>query len=648
MCGITGYLSLDGQFEPARFAHANNLIQYRGPDDMGFVTFDAKGAASAFVDENLADYAPTDSKTIAALGFRRLAIIDLSEAGHQPMCDVTGRYWIVFNGEVYNYLELRAELLAAGYLFRSNSDTEVVLASYIHWGAACLQRFNGMWSLCIVDSLSKTMFCARDRFGIKPFNYYLDDSRFVFGSEVKQVQCLLGESREINSPVLLDFMIFGVKNHSEQTFYEGITELRGGQCLHLDYSDHSRVCAKLETWWDLKPDRFVGTEQEAADELLFLLTESTRIRLRSDVSMGTALSGGLDSTGLVALIDEISDAKQNVFTVVSQDKDLDELAFANQTIEKYRLNSYKTEFGEQNIKELERITFHHDQPVNSASIFGGWILQKLVKDSGVIVNLNGQGADELMGGYSRPPHALRYLDAMRSLSFVEASRDLMAGFQNSNRSLVGSAKILVEDIGRYMFRGPTYRVVSSSRSRLLQPEYASRVKTQSLFLNRNTRMHGLSSIQKQQAYAEIKFRNLPALLHNVDRDSMAHSLEARVPFLDYKVAEFVFSLPPAMLTRNGYTKHAYRRAMQDRIPPEILWDNNKKGFTTPRNNYLKLGRDYLKELVEETPEHSIINMDALRAINESSSEYGSPLHWRFLCTLIWMRVSKQNSYTQLR
>ena len=638
MCGITGYFGLNGSFDANRFAMANDSISYRGPDDSGYLTIDTQGVVQEHNDDSIRG-ATQGSTVSGALGFRRLAIIDLTQAGHQPMSDKTRRFWIVFNGEVYNYLELRSELQSQGLQFSSDSDTEVILSAYLHWGAECLDRFNGMWSFCILDAQEQTLFCARDRFGIKPFNFYLDDSRFIFGSEVKQVVTILDKAPKTDYSTLTDFLIFGVKNHSDKTFRKDIKELRGGQCMSVDLNKNNKIVATVRTWWDLTPEVYSGTEDQAIEKLLELLKDSVRIRLRSDVATGTALSGGLDSTGLVSLIDELTTTQQNVFTVISQDKDLDELAFANETIEQYGLCSFKTEFGVQSIEELERITFHHDQPVNSASMFGGWILQKLVKDSGVIVNIMGQGADELMGGYSRPPHALPYLDAIAKFKFIHAHQNLFAGYRNSAKNVTTHSRVLVEDIAKYLLRAPTYRAVMKSRGKLLNPEIISRYAPESAFLHVQHDAGRFHSIQKRQAYAELKYRNLPSLLHNADRDSMAHSIEARLPFLDYRVAEFIFSLPSEMLTKKGFTKYSYRKAMTGRIKPKILWDNNKKGFATPTNDYLSIGKEYFSDLLSDIKDHPAIDMTGLKSITPNSKLYGTPLHWRLLCTLIWEKAN---------
>lgn len=635
MCGITGFFAVDNSFSSKKFAAANNAIQYRGPDDFGYVTVDDEYSVKEWKDESLNDFTSA-RHVLGAFGFRRLSIIDLSSSGHQPMTDSTGDYWIVFNGEVYNYIEIRAELERLGYKFRSSCDTEVVLYSYIEWGSKCLEYFNGMWGLAILDKKKKLVFCARDRFGIKPFHYSFEPKQFVFGSEVKQVLHLNNTGCEVNDVILFDFLAFGVKNHTNETFYKNVYELRGGECLFLDISQKDKLSIKKEKWWDLSYNPDFRSEGEIIEQMYNLLKDSTRIRLRSDVQIGTALSGGLDSTGLVALIDELTNTKQNVFTVYSKDKDTDEMAFAEKTIERYGLKSYRTEYGIQNIELLMDITRHHDQPLNHAGIFGGWILQKLFKQAGITVNINGQGADELMSGYSRPPHGLRYLDSLRSGEFVSAQKELYKGFKNSNRSFIPSLKIFANDASKHVFRAYAYRTILRKRKIIFEKDFYAKNVLNSPFLHALECQPHIKTLQKNEAYTELKSTRIPALLHNVDRDSTAHSLESRVPFLDYRVAEFIFNIPASMLTRNGYSKYIYRKSMVNKIPNQLLWNNEKKGFATPADNYLDIGSDFLMNQIDILSVSHAIDISVLRSASGKWSSSNTALYWRALCSIIWM------------
>lgn len=377
--------------------------------------------------------------------------------------------------------------------------------------------------------------------------------------------------------------------------------------------------------------------KDAAEQMLDLLRDSIRIRLRSDVPTGTTLSGGLDSNGIVALTDELTDDPQNVFTIVSRDKNLDESVFAEKSVQKYGLISHKIDFVAQDIETLEQITFHHDQPLKDAGAFSGWILQKLIQSTNIIVNLNGQGADELMSGYSSPPHALNYLTAIQSGRLVQAHKQLIHGFRNSSKSSVATLKSLGSDSAKLMLRNAAYRLLLKSQKAMLNTEFYRSSPEKSAYIDSfNSALH-FSCLQKRHSYLELFSRPLPALLHNVDRDSMAHSLEARIPFLDYRLAELIFSLPPEMLLHNGYTKYTYRKAMVGRIDDELLWNNNKKAFLTPVNDYLVTGHDYFQDLLLQYPTHDVINMPRVRSAFATRDPRHSRLLWRALGFLIWDR-----------
>ena len=643
MCGIAGYFSTKNCFSPETFSGANNLVTYRGPDDFGYVSFDRDLVATEHACEWLEDLdKPQD--VFGAFGFRRLAIIDLTKNGHQPMPDVNQRYWIIFNGEVYNHIELRLELEKLGYRFKSTSDTEVVLNAYIEWGAKCQDRFNGMWAFAILDTVKREIFCSRDRFGIKPFYYYLSTNQFVFASEVKQVIMMVDHPQKVDTDSVFDFLAFGARNHTSHTFYEEITELRGGESVTLSFYDQDTISLRKERWWDLQPSLYTGSEQEAGELLLELLTDSVKLRLRSDVPTGTALSGGLDSNGLVALIDQLTGNKeQHVFTVYSTDKDTDELAFAKDTIKRFGLISHTLEFGTHGIETLEKITFHRDQPIDNAGALSGWILQSLIKDTGITVNLSGQGADELMGGYSSPPHVERYLDSLQKGQLLHAHKELFYGFKNSSMSLVNTSVRFGRELGRNFSSATAYKILLNRHKTFMHKDFLSEHHQSSILIQklREIRQNKALNRRKQCSYRELKLTYLPYLLQNADRDSMAHSLELRVPFLDYRLAEFLFSVPDNMMHKNGFTKHLLRKALTGKISNDIVWNKTKKGFSTPRDRYLSTGADYFNELLDQNQKHSILNIDVIRDSLKKPKAVSNNVLWRSLCYLIWERQQRE-------
>jgi asparagine synthase (glutamine-hydrolysing) len=287
MCGITGYFSQHNDFSPNLFSAANNIVKHRGPDDFGYITINEDLSIDTWQDENLKDF--KEKQVYGAMGFRRLSIIDLSLSGHQPMADATGNYRIIFNGEIYNYVELRLELLKKGYTFGSNSDTEVILNAYREWGRDCLNKFNGMWAFCLLDRSNKKLFCARDRFGIKPFYYFLENRTFAFASEIKQILELFpGRINNINSRIAFDFLAAAsYGNETRETFFSNIYKLMPGSYIELDLNRDAVWEKREKKWWDLPA---IDHEANFNEDFVFetiqnLLEDSTKVRLRSDMPL---------------------------------------------------------------------------------------------------------------------------------------------------------------------------------------------------------------------------------------------------------------------------------------------------------------------------------------------------------------------------
>lgn len=638
MCGITGYISVDGTFNPSLFQRATDIISHRGPDSQGYFCATKDNIHASTGEGFSCQFEPSTVR--AALGFRRLSIVDLSKIGDQPMCDQSRSLWIVFNGEIYNYLELREQLETLGYRFVSNTDTEVILSAYHEWGTACLEKLNGMWAFAIVDTRNKEVFCARDRFGIKPFNYYFDGRKFVFGSEVKQVLNLVPGNGVENESSIFDFLVFGAKNHSTNTFYKNIQELRGGEAIRLKFGDSERLKLNKWQWWDIAYEPYVGSIDEASEEFLELLSDSIRIRLRSDVPVGTALSGGLDSAAIVSLIDGLSSDTQNTFTVYSDNEQFNELPAAELVINKFDTNSHPIKYGIQNIELMEKMTSHHDQPLNSAKNIAGWILYEGVKARGITVNLNGQGADELMSGYSLPPHSLAVLSNFRSMNFKHAFADSVAGFRNSPNSLNRTLRIFLVDAIKLCVGESGYRYNSKKYKSLFETNRFESHISNSKFLQSMREGKKFDEIQKDIVYRQLKTTVIPGLLHNIDRDSTAHSLEARVPFLDYRLAQFLFNMPVKFHLANGYSKYLFRRSVDEIVPREIVWNNAKKGFSMPTNKYLETGKSYISSLIEESDGGGILNITEFRRSESSLRKNNTGLYWRYICILMWMRQNK--------
>src|SRR5947208_1436171 len=552
MCGICGIVA------PGRPAEAETVermaaeLDHRGPDGPG--SFAAEGVA---------------------LGFRRLAIIDLSDAGDQPFASDDGTLQLVHNGEVYNYRELRRELEAKGHRFRSATDTEVILAAYREWGERCVERFNGMWAFALWDGARRRLFASRDRFGVKPFFYRLDGDRLLFASEPRAFRADPRRPRlEPNPRAVREYLEQAYLDHTEETFFAGIRKLPPAHSLAFDERG-----LRIERYWRLEPhDPPTGDAAEAVRELFL---DSVRLRLRSDVPLGTALSGGIDSSAIAVTVDHLLHteaenavavgSRQRTFTAYFEVPGFDERPYAEAVVERTRAEPHWISFSDEElVADLPRIVEAQGEPFGSTSICAGWYVMREAKSSGLTVMLDGQGGDEVLAGYrAHLGHRLADLLAEGRLGELRAE---LAGFsaEHSAAALLTAlsrpfAPELVTRIVRARARGsaalvhPDLRGVPTAAAPNGSPFPDRLRRHQQLILTR---------------------RGLPELLRYEDRNSMAHSLEARVPFLDYRLAELCFSLPGGELIGGGRTKDVLRRALRALLPPIVRARRHAPGCLT--------------------------------------------------------------------
>ena len=648
MCGITGYFSHKLNFNPTFFAKANNIIRHRGPDDFGFLTINKNYQTQSWIDENLHDF--NAENIIGAMGFRRLSIIDLSASGHQPMCDYTGNYWIVFNGEIYNYIEIRKELETKGYTFNSNTDTEVILNAYREWGTKCLSKFNGMWAYCIYDKQKQKLFCARDRVGIKPFYYTLNNDSFAFSSEIKQLlEMLPNKLNNLNDRLAFDFLVLGsYGNESEETYFKDVYKLSPGTYVELDLRAKSWSINE-NNWWNLpevKPDSFFK-ESEVFETIYDLLQDSVKLRLRSDVPVGTALSGGLDSSGIVSIINTLNsgNAEQNkVFTISTQDTDIKDPYFSNLLINELPVKSYRKDFEDiADLNDLAQFTWHQEEPLQNTSILGSWQVYKFMKEMGITVALDGQGADEFMAGYHKWPFRKYLLDLYKTNNFhniIAQSKKISSTYNVSITSILKTVLLASTINFAKQFPQTFYHQKLKNITPFFNPEFIQRHSKESYLINKNFNHSDLNfkSNLKKESYELIKYTNLPGILRQVDRNSMAFSVESRLPFLDYRLMEYLFSLPPSYMFRDGYTKYAYRMAMNKHMHQEIVWRKNKEGFKMPEYSILKNNKKFLHENIDMLLNDSIVNLKytnkTVDYLLENKNNYNNVI-WRIICFSQW-------------
>ncbi|GAB4255704.1 MAG: asparagine synthase (glutamine-hydrolyzing) [Methylomicrobium sp.] len=625
MCGITGFFSNTPQ--PAHIArHMTDLIRHRGPDDEGYALFadlasepllcggddtpaETYRCASAFRLQQTIDQLG-DRPVRLALGHRRLAIVDLSPLGHQPMCSADGRYWMVYNGEVYNHWELRSELETLGYRFVSHSDTEVILAAYHAWGKTCLQRFNGMFALLIYDRQQHTLFAARDRFGVKPLYYRLTPSSLAFASEIKQFTALPDWKPHMNGQRVYDFLAWGLSDHTDETLFAGVFQLRGGQAVEVDlaqvFANNATEKLPVYHWYQLTPQPFSGSFSEAAGQFKEKLVDSVQLRLRADVPVGSCLSGGLDSSSIVCIANRLlreqhAHALQKTFSACAYVAKFDERYWIDIVEAATGVDAHHVypDLG-QLFNEAPKITWHQDEPFGSTSIYAQWRVFGLAASQQVKVMLDGQGADEQLAGYHGffGPHlaglfkSLHWFELLRELSainrlhgygYCDAARHI------ANYTLPETLKQPLRKISGRTTTHPAWLNVQRLGCRSLNPLLSIGAA-------------GAGSVT-EMSVAQLTASNLQMLLHWEDRDSMAHSIEARVPFLDYRLVEFVLGLPDDYKLAGGVTKRVLREGMTGILPDPIRNRMDKLGFVTPEEVWLRqtapdLFKRQLKEAID--------------------------------------------------
>lgn len=550
-----------------------NTLQKRGPDGSGVfysnITGD-KALCSFFGPKEKANSVMPHDDVVLALGHTRLSIIDIAERSSQPMQSADDRYWIVYNGEIFNYIELREELVSAGYNFKTKSDTEVVLNAYDCWGADCLNKFNGMWAFCIYDAHTSQLFLSRDRFGEKPLYYAKHRDYFVFGSEFKAIF----KSRLIDATVhtseINRFIEKGPNEFAENTFFRKICRLPPGHYILVDMTA-SLEAIKPTRYYSLKvntsKERFDDTKAlEYANRYYELLKDSVRLRIRADVPIGSALSGGMDSSSVVYLIDELNrenklGLKQKTYSCVYKDdsdtaycdeSEFIELIASTLNVENFQITPKVMEIPYEHSLMIESF---ESPPENTC--MSGWWTYKLVQREGTKVTLDGQGADEQLTGY-----LYYYAYFLYSLSFMDFFREIRYCWK-------------VPGAFPYVWRGASaffLKLFLGSRG-------ASFIAKKLL---------GRSLPQNLNEVLQKDFQTgLVNLFNNADRSSMAHSVESRMPFVDYRLVEFLAEVPACYKIHRGWSKYLARLAFSGKLPDKVCWREDKMGWPIPEDVWFK-------------------------------------------------------------
>ena len=598
MCGIIGgvhnHFARDGFKE--KFAVGLGKLSHRGPDDNGL-------ECSVFSGKHV------------VLGHSRLSIIDLRQSGHQPMGSRCGRYRIIFNGEIYNYKELREELHEKGFSFRSDSDTEVLLSCWEQWGKSCLPKLRGMFAFVVYDSKAGTVTCIRDAFGIKPFYYYKVEDCLFFSSEIPALLTLLPESPEPDYQKAFDYLAYSRYDDDQRTFFKNIGQLPPGHLLDIDLK-----CQKIQTcaerwWWPSISENSNLTFDQASDKLREMFLQNIRLHVRSDVEIGAALSGGLDSSAIVCAMKHIEpELPIKTFSFIAQQSSKNEeswIDFINQHVS--ALPNKIIASGGELANDLEDLIQYQGEPFGSTSIYAQYRVFKEAREKGVIVTLDGQGADELMGGYHGYPSSRFY--SLIDQSDYKSLLKLMNNWskwpgRNHAKAVFHLMMPFLSDRNSSM----AHRAMGYNPSPDWLQVNAFREAGVTMFPKASVRMEeGAGRRLMEELRTSLSGNGLVALLRHGDRNSMRWSLESRVPFLTTDMAEFLLSLPENyLLSPGGETKHIFRHAMRGIVPDKVLYRKDKVGFETPQLSWLREMGEKILEFMECSEAIPFINSDNAR------------------------------------
>ncbi|MFC1806782.1 asparagine synthase (glutamine-hydrolyzing) [Candidatus Omnitrophota bacterium] len=650
MCGIAGIYNNSKTVNPLHIKEMTDKMRHRGPDDEGFLALNVKtkefdsliGGDSRIDGQRIETY---KKRSHLFLGHRRLAIIDTSSMGHQPMSNKDGTLWLIFNGEIYNYIELREELCGLGYSFKSNTDAEVLLAAYETWGEDCLKRFNGMWAFVIYDRRRNILFGSRDRFGVKPLYYYIDKDYFIFASEIKAL-LLPFIKREVNPRAVFDYLVLGLEENESEGFYKNIHELKPSSNFIYDIGTHKistenyyslEYTDRWETFSESKSYKYI----EGIRELIF---NAVNMRLRSDVPVGSCLSGGIDSSSIVCVVNNILKERsleqvgkeQNVFTASFNDSLIDESNWAKIVVENTKTSWTKTlPNAKEFIKDLKDLIYTQDIPFGSTSIYAQYRVMKIAREKGVKVLLDGQGGDEVFTGYL-PFHRAFFEEMIKNFSLLQSVKEFSNIHKGKKDMLLSLSKMFITKLL------PLNYLKAAFRARKQMPRHLNN-DFWALHSNRieEKRGHATTSLNKM-LHTYMSGPYLKSLLRYEDRNSMRFSIEARTPFADdIDLIEYLFSIPSVYKIHDGWSKFLLRQSMEGILPDAIKYRRDKIGFATPEYRWLNESKDNIRDYITDDLNEFIDTKQLLNnweTLIKSQPRQGITPIWRIINLGIWKKV----------
>lgn len=624
MCGIAGVFSQDSTYSwLENLEESVDLLSSRGPDDRGIELFELASGT-------------------LGLGHTRLSIIDLSSAGHQPMKSIDGRFSIVFNGEIYNYKEIREELETNNVEFISDSDTEVLLRAWQKWGASCIRRFVGMFAFVVFDSALKTLTLVRDAFGIKPLFFSIDRDLVAFGSEIRAVLPLVNTAPKLDRQTARTYLIDGAYDCSTRTFFEGINQLAPGHIATIKLAGAPE--ATISQWWSPRINQASGLSfDEASERLKSLFLASVDLHLRSDVPLCINLSGGIDSSAIACAVRFLHPTIPiNTVSYIATDSPESEELWIDIVNKHINATSHKVELtGHDLARDLDDLIIAQGEPFVSSSVYAGYVVFRQVRAEGFVVSLDGQGADELMAGYDGYPHGL--IDSLlRTFRLRSAVKFFFAWSAWPGRSKRLALQYIAKNIRSKWLWGLLYLLVGRTR----KPKWLNDVdhsrESESLW-DRHQEFDKEREIPGRTLAGVLRTaltkQGLAALLRHGDRNSMRWSVESRVPYLTTELAEFCLALPEDyLLSMAGETKHIFRAAMRGVVPDQILDRKDKIGFKTPEEKWIREQKSVIREWVKYA--HKIEMIDGVefeQEINKvlNGEKRYSPLTWRMINFVRW-------------
>lgn len=631
MCGINGFISLNNTIDSdslekikSKINQMNDLISHRGPDSEGIY-----------------------SKNPICFGFRRLSIIDLTDDANQPMLSNDGEIVIVFNGEIYNYIEIKRELINKGYIFKTQSDTEVIINSYIEYGLNCVENFNGMWAFALYDFRKNILFCSRDRFGVKPFYYYLSSDSLFFSSELKALHKAC-DLKEANLCKVYEYLAYGYRINDGETFFEKCFELLPG--TNLIYENNQ---IRHQKYWELGIDKYEHDDSLSFQEEYTKLFESAvKLRYRSDVPVGILLSGGFDSSSIAKVTDnliengELEQTEIHAFIASFPDFKDDETAIAREFIKTCKhIKLHEMIIDSKSIvDDFEKTIYGLDHPVSSYATIAHNNIMKKCNERGIKVVLNGQGSDEAYAGYIRYISGIHLLDQLLSHdgNFINEFHCLNSKNQYSKSFLFSQMFKSILSLPYSSYLRAKYKEKSHS---CLNPEF---IKINYNHYKSDWKFSLKGNNFNRYLLNHITHKTLNNILQYEDTSSMMQSIEIRSPYMDYRLMEFGFSIPNDLKFKKGITKVIQRETIGTMLPDSITKNRKKIGFNTPFTDYISNDPNFKSYIFETINSKSfsskrIWNADKIVKLFENPSKYPNFPFWRYINLEVWSKVYNINN-----